>query len=50
MIKQPKGVVKLTNASLVRYKIGNKQFEVICYKNKIVDWRTRNEKNLDNVL
>ena len=50
MIKQPKGVVKLTNASLIKYKTGNKHFEIVCYKNKIVDWRNGNEKNVDNVL
>ncbi len=50
MIKQPKGIVKLTNASLVRIKVGGKQFEIICFKNKIVDWRVGNEKSLDNIL
>ena len=50
MIKQPKGIVKLTNASLVRIIVGGKQFEIICFKNKIVDWRVGNEKSLDNIL
>ncbi len=43
-------MVKLTNASLVKYKIGNKHFEIICYKNKIIDWRSGNDKNIENIL
>lgn len=50
MLKQPKGIVKLTNASLVKYKTKGRIFELICYKNKIMDWRNGTEKDLGNVL
>jgi ribosome maturation protein SDO1 len=49
-IQQPSGQVKLTNVSLVRLKRGGKRFEIACYKNKVLEWRTGVEKNLDNVL
>jgi ribosome maturation protein SDO1 len=31
-------------------KIGKKRFEIACYKNKILEWRSGTEKDLDNVL
>jgi len=49
-IQQPSGQIKLTNVSIVRLKKGGKRFEIACYKNKVQEWRTGVEKNLDDVL
>jgi len=40
----------LTNVSLVRYKRGGKRFELACYPNKVLSWRNKVEKDLDEVL
>lgn len=50
MIQQPANQIKLTNVSLVRYKKGKKRFELACYKNKLLEYRSGNETDLDNVL
>jgi ribosome maturation protein SDO1 len=50
MIQQPANVIKLTNVSLVRYKKGKKRFELACYKNKLLEYRSGTETDLDNVL
>jgi ribosome maturation protein SDO1 len=34
----------------VRIKRGKKRFEIPCYKNKVLEYRAGNEKDLDNVL
>ena len=49
-INQPSNQVKLTNVSVVRLKKGGKRFEIACYKNKVLEWRNRLEKDLDNVI
>ncbi|KAI9711333.1 MAG: hypothetical protein M1820_002320 [Bogoriella megaspora] len=49
-IYQPSNQIKLTNVSLVRMKKGKKRFEIPCYKNKVLEWRSGVEKDLDNVL
>ncbi|KAK7064741.1 Shwachman-bodian-diamond syndrome protein [Favolaschia claudopus] len=49
-INQPSGQIKLTNVSIVRLKKGGKRFEIACYKNKVQEWRTGVETNLDDVL
>ncbi|KAF2466236.1 upf0023 family protein [Lindgomyces ingoldianus] len=49
-INQPSGQIKLTNVSLVRIKKGKKRYEIACYKNKVLEWRSGVEKDLDNVL
>ena len=36
--------------SLVRLKKGKKRFEIACYKNKVLEWRSGAETDLDNVL
>lgn len=36
--------------SLVRLKKGKKRFEIACYKNKVLEWRSGTETDLDNVL
>ncbi|ESZ93508.1 UPF0023 family protein [Sclerotinia borealis F-4128] len=50
LINQPSNQIKLTNVSLVRYKKAKKRFEIACYKNKVLEWRSGNEKDIDNVL
>ncbi|KAF2715776.1 Shwachman-Bodian-diamond syndrome protein [Pleomassaria siparia CBS 279.74] len=50
MIQQPSGQIKLTNVSLVRLKKGKKRYEIACYKNKVLEWRSKVETNIDNVL
>lgn len=46
----PLNQVKLSNVSIVRLKKGGKRFEVACYKNKVLEWRSGVEKDLDNVV
>ncbi|CAH6722380.1 ribosome maturation protein Sdo1p [[Candida] jaroonii] len=50
VINQPGTQIKLTNVSLVRMKKGKKRFEIACYQNKVQDWRSKIEKDLDEVL
>ncbi|KAI8897285.1 SBDS protein C-terminal domain-containing protein [Globomyces pollinis-pini] len=49
-ISQPSGSIKLTNVSIVKLKRGGKRFEIACYKNKVLEWRSKLEKDLDNVI
>jgi len=42
--------VKLTNVAVVRLRKGGKRFEIACYKNKVMSWRSGAEKDLDEVL
>ncbi|KLU87592.1 shwachman-Bodian-Diamond syndrome protein [Magnaporthiopsis poae ATCC 64411] len=49
-ISQPSNQIKLTNVALVRLKKGKKRFELACYKNKVLEWRSGIETDLDNVL
>ena len=49
-INQPSTQIKLTNVSVVRMKKGKKRFEIACYQNKVQDWRSGVEKDLDEVL
>jgi len=49
-IQQPSNQIKLTNVSIVRLKKGGKRFEIACYKNKVQEWRTGVETNLDDVM
>lgn len=50
MLKQPSGIVRLTNVAVVRLKKKGKRFEIACYRNKVVNWRNGVEKDLDEVL
>ncbi|KAF8238436.1 Shwachman-Bodian-diamond syndrome protein [Tricholoma matsutake] len=50
LVQQPSNQIKLTNVSIVRLKKGGKRFEIACYKNKVQEWRTGVETNLDDVL
>ncbi|MCJ1414910.1 hypothetical protein MMC32_001240 [Xylographa parallela] len=49
-INQPSNQIRLTNVSLVRLKKGKKRFEIACYKNKVLEYRSGIETDLDNVL
>ncbi|KAJ3323779.1 hypothetical protein HDV06_001149 [Boothiomyces sp. JEL0866] len=49
-ISQPLTSIKLTNVSVVKLKKGGKRFEIACYKNKVLEYRNKLEKDLDNVL
>jgi len=46
----PTNQVRLTNVSIVRLKKGGFRFEIACYPNKVNDWRSKVEGNLDEVL
>ncbi|KAI5868099.1 SBDS protein C-terminal domain-containing protein [Durotheca rogersii] len=49
-INQQSNQIRLTNVSLVRLKKGKKRFEIACYKNKVLEWRSGIETDLDEVL
>jgi len=46
----PTNQVRLTNVAIVKYKKGGKRFELACFRNKVMAWRTKSEKDLDEVL
>ncbi|VDN25708.1 unnamed protein product [Gongylonema pulchrum] len=49
-ITTPTNVKLLTNVAVVRMKKCGKRFEIACYKNKVVNWRNKTEKDIDEVL
>ncbi|KAJ1036300.1 hypothetical protein NDA18_000165 [Ustilago nuda] len=49
-INQPANQIRLTNVSVVRLRKGGKRFEIACYKNKVREWRTGVEGDLDEVV
>lgn len=49
-INQPSNRINLTNVSLVRYRKRKSRFELACYKNKLLEFRSGTETNLDHVL
>ena len=49
-VKQPVGQKRLTNIAIVRYKTHGVRFEIACYKNKVFDWRSGSETDLDEVI
>ncbi|XP_055911535.1 ribosome maturation protein SBDS [Eupeodes corollae] len=46
----PTNQIRLTNVAIVRLKKGGKRFEIACYKNKVLSWRSNVEKDIDEVL
>jgi len=46
----PTNQMRLTNVAVVRMKKAGKRFEIACYKNKVVSWRNKTEKDVDEVL
>mmetsp|Transcript_32902 Transcript_32902/g.84959 ORF Transcript_32902/g.84959 Transcript_32902/m.84959 type:complete len:356 (-) Transcript_32902:178-1245(-) len=49
-LKQPVGQVRFTNVAAVKLRKKGKRFEIACYKNKVLNWRTGVEKDIDEVL
>ncbi|CAH9101694.1 unnamed protein product [Cuscuta europaea] len=47
---QPVGQKRLTNVAVVRLKKHGNRFEIACYKNKVLSWRSNVEKDVDEVL
>uniref|UniRef100_A0A8C5KDK7 Ribosome maturation protein SBDS n=1 Tax=Jaculus jaculus TaxID=51337 RepID=A0A8C5KDK7_JACJA len=50
LIFTPTNQIRLTNVAVVGMKHAGKRFEIACYKNKVVGWRSDVEKDLDEVL
>lgn len=50
MIKQPSTNVKMTNVATIRYKINNRNFEIACYRNKAMNYRSGLEQDVAEVL
>ncbi|XP_053674973.1 ribosome maturation protein SBDS [Anopheles nili] len=46
----PTNQIRLTNVAVVRMKKSGRRFEIACYKNKVLSWRSGAEKDLDEVL
>ncbi|XP_065220975.1 ribosome maturation protein SBDS [Planococcus citri] len=46
----PTNQIRLTNVAVVRLKKGGSRFEIACYKNKVLSWRNKLEKDIDEVL
>uniref|UniRef100_A0A3Q2PZU8 Ribosome maturation protein SBDS n=1 Tax=Fundulus heteroclitus TaxID=8078 RepID=A0A3Q2PZU8_FUNHE len=46
----PTNQIRLTNVAVVRMKKGGKRFEIACYKNKAMSWRSGAEKDVEEVL
>ncbi|KOC64528.1 Ribosome maturation protein SBDS [Habropoda laboriosa] len=46
----PTNQIRLTNVAVVRMKKAGKRFEIACYKNKVISWRNKLEKDIDEVL
>ncbi|RWS23591.1 ribosome maturation protein SBDS-like protein, partial [Leptotrombidium deliense] len=46
----PTNQIRLTNVAIVRMKRCGQRFEIACYKNKVISWRNKVEKDIDEVL
>ncbi|WVZ95532.1 hypothetical protein U9M48_041285 [Paspalum notatum var. saurae] len=49
-LMQPVGQKRLTNVAVVRLRKHGQRFEIACFPNKVLSWRSRVEKDLDEVL
>ncbi|CAL5040482.1 unnamed protein product [Urochloa decumbens] len=47
---QPVGQKRLTNVAVVRLRKHGQRFEIACFPNKVLSWRARVEKDIDEVL
>jgi len=47
---QPVGQKRLTNVAVVRLRKHGQRFEIACFPNKVLSWRSRIEKDIDEVL
>ena len=50
MIKNPVNVKLLTNVAIVRLKKQKRNLELACYRNKVINWRNKQEDDLNEVL
>ncbi|RZC92782.1 hypothetical protein C5167_029512 [Papaver somniferum] len=50
VINDPVGQKRLTNVAVVRLKKHGMRFEIACFKNKVLSWRSGIEKDIDEVL
>jgi ribosome maturation protein SDO1 len=50
MIKNPVNIKLLTNVAVVRLKKGKRHFELAAYRNKVINWRNKQENDLSEVL
>lgn len=46
----PVNQIRLTNVAIVRHKKGGKRFELACYRNKVMGWRSKVETDIDEVV
>ncbi|VDP07147.1 unnamed protein product [Soboliphyme baturini] len=46
----PTNQIRLTNVAVVRLRKAGKRFEIACYKNKVMSWRNKVEKDINEVL
>jgi len=46
----PTNQIRLTNIAVVRMKKCGQRFEIACYPNKVLQWRKKIEKDIDEVL
>jgi ribosome maturation protein Sdo1 len=46
----PVNQVRLTNVAYVRLQKGGKRFEIACYRNKALSWRSKVETDINEVL
>ncbi len=49
-LKNPVNQVRLTNVAVIRLKKGGKKFELACYRNKALNWRSKTETDINEVL
>jgi ribosome maturation protein SDO1 len=49
-INTPLNQKRLTNVAVVRLKRGGQRFEIACYPNKVQEWKSKIETDLDEVL
>ena len=49
-MKNPVNQVRMTNVAVIRLKKGGKKFELACYKNKAINWRNKQETDINEVL
>jgi len=47
---QPVGQKRLTNVAVVRLRKHGQRFEIACFPNKVLSWRSCVEKDIDEVL
>ena len=50
MINTPVNQKILTNVAIVKLKKGGRTFEVACYKNKMANWRAKQETDINEVI